>query len=48
MITAMRDYAGKDVTFTITVKGISVEKVPELTDDFVKSVSRRVQDGGRV
>ena len=33
------DYAGKDVTFTITVKGISVEKVPELTDDFVKSVS---------
>lgn len=34
------DYAGKDVTFTITVKGIGVENVPELTDDFVKSVSK--------
>ncbi len=33
------DYAGKDVVFTITVKGISVEEVPELTDEFVKSVS---------
>lgn len=33
------DYAGKDVVFTITVKEISVENVPELTDDFVKSVS---------
>ena len=33
------DYAGKDVTFTITVKGIGVEEVPELTDDFVQTVS---------
>lgn len=33
------DYAGKDVTFTITVKGISEQKVPELNDDFVKTVS---------
>lgn len=33
------DYAGKDVTFTITVNAISVDEVPELNDDFVKSVS---------
>lgn len=33
------DYAGKDVVFSITVKGISKQSVPELTDEFVKSVS---------
>ncbi len=35
------EYAGKDVVFTITVKGISKEQVPELNDDFVKSVSKK-------
>lgn len=35
------DYAGKDVVFTITVKGISKEVVPELNDEFVKSVSKK-------
>lgn len=35
------DYAGKEVVFTITVKGISREVVPELNDDFVKSVSKK-------
>ncbi len=34
------DYAGKDVVFTITVKGIMKESIPELTDEFVKSVSK--------
>lgn len=33
------DFAGKDVVFTITVNGISQSSVPELTDEFVKSVS---------
>lgn len=33
------DYAGKDVVFTITVNSITQEEIPELTDDFVKSVS---------
>lgn len=33
------DYAGKDVVFTITVKSISKEDIPELNDEFVKSVS---------
>ncbi len=33
------DLAGKDVVFTITVKGISQSKTPELTDEFVKTVS---------
>ncbi len=33
------EYAGKDVVFAITVKGISKQSVPELTDEFVKSVS---------
>lgn len=35
------DYAGKDVVFTITVKAVSSEVVPELTDEFVKSVSEK-------
>lgn len=35
------DYAGKDVVFTITVKSISKEVVPELNEDFVKSVSKK-------
>ena len=34
------DYAGKDVTFTITVKSISKKKTPKLTDKFVKKVSK--------
>lgn len=33
------EYAGKDVVFSITVKGISKQSIPELTDEFVKSVS---------
>lgn len=36
---AAADYAGKDVTFTITVKSITEQKLPELNDEFVKSVS---------
>ncbi|MCI5869223.1 MAG: trigger factor [Dorea sp.] len=32
-------FNGKDVVFTITVKGISEQEVPELNDEFVKSVS---------
>lgn len=35
------DYAGKEVVFTITVKGISVDSVPELNDDFVKDNSEK-------
>ncbi len=35
------EYAGKDVVFTITVKGIAEESVPELNDNFVKSVSEK-------
>lgn len=35
------DYAGKEVVFTITVKGISKEVVPELNDDFVKEKSEK-------
>ena len=34
------DLAGKDVTFTITVKSISKKKTPKLTDKFVKKVSK--------
>lgn len=33
------DYAGKPVVFTITVKAVTQQEVPELDDDFVKSVS---------
>ncbi len=33
------DLAGKDVTFTITVNGITLEVVPELDDEFVRSMS---------
>lgn len=33
------ELAGKDVTFTITVNSISVQEVPELTDEFVQKVS---------
>lgn len=35
------DYAGKDVTFTITVNKITEQVVPELTDDFVAEVSEK-------
>lgn len=35
------DYAGKDVVFTITVKSISKQEIPELNDEFVKSVSEK-------
>lgn len=38
------EYAGKDVVFTITVKSISKEVVPELNDDFVKSVSKKAEN----
>lgn len=30
------DYAGKDVTFVVTINSISVNKIPELTDALVK------------
>ena len=33
------EYAGKAVTFTITVNSISVSKTPELNDEFVQTVS---------
>lgn len=33
------DLAGKDVTFTITVNGITVYSTPELTDEYVQTVS---------
>ncbi len=33
------ELAGKDVTFTITVNSISVQEIPELTDEFVQTVS---------
>jgi len=33
------DYAGKDVVFTITVNSITESEIPELSDDFVKTVS---------
>ena len=32
--------AGKDVEFTVTVKGIRVKKVPEINEDFVKNFER--------
>ena len=35
------DYAGKEVVFTITVKSVSRQEIPELTDDFVKNVSEK-------
>ena len=35
------DYAGKDVVFTITVNSISESVSPELTDEFVQSVSEK-------
>lgn len=35
------DYAGKDVTFTITVNKITEQVVPELTDDVVAEVSEK-------
>ncbi len=35
------DYAGKDVVFTITVNSITESQVPELDDDFVKTVSEK-------
>ncbi len=33
------DLAGKDVVFTVTINSIKVEKVPQLNEEFVKSVS---------
>lgn len=33
------DLAGKDVVFTITVNALTEPELPELTDDFVKTVS---------
>lgn len=35
------EYAGKDVVFTIKVNSISKSVVPELSDEFVKSVSKK-------
>ena len=33
------EFAGKDATFTVTLKAIKVKKVPELDDEFAKDVS---------
>lgn len=33
------DYAGKAAVFTVTIKSINVSTTPELTDEFVKTVS---------
>lgn len=38
---AAAEMAGKDVVFTITVNAITVEEIPELTDEFVKTVSEK-------
>lgn len=38
------DVAGKDVVFTITVKSITKSVVPELTDNFVRSVSEKSEN----
>lgn len=38
------DVAGKDVVFTITVKGITKSAIPELTDNFVRSVSKKSEN----
>lgn len=38
------EVAGKDVVFTITVKGITKSAVPELTDNFVRSVSEKSEN----
>lgn len=35
------EMAGKDVVFTITVNSITKENIPELNDEFVKSVSKK-------
>ena len=35
------DFAGKDVIFTITVNGITVQQIPELSDDMVKTLSEQ-------
>lgn len=35
------EFAGKDVTFTITVKGITQSDVPKLTDSLVKKLSKK-------
>ena len=32
------DLAGKEVVFTVTLKGLSTKETPELTDDYVKSL----------
>lgn len=36
-----KDYAGKDVTFTITLTGLKVKELPELTDEFVQTISQK-------
>lgn len=35
------ELAGADVVFTITIKSLAVETLPELNDEFVKSVSKK-------
>ncbi|MBQ9642728.1 MAG: trigger factor [Lachnospiraceae bacterium] len=34
------DLAGADVVFTVTINGITLEKIPELTDDWVKAQAK--------
>lgn len=35
-----QNYAGKNVTFTITLKGIRQKELPDLTDEFVQTISQ--------
>ncbi len=35
-----QNYAGKNVTFAITLKGIRVKELPDLTDEFVQTISQ--------
>lgn len=39
-----KEYAGKDVSFKIKVNEVKQEKLPEVNDDFVKTVSSEAQD----
>jgi len=48
VVTFPADYqaenvAGKDVTFTVDLKGIRSKKLPELNDDFVKNFERKYE-----
>ena len=38
------DVAGKDVVFTVTLNAVKEKEIPELTDEFVKSIAPNVLD----